>query len=574
MFEYNEAIAVLKEYARDLCIEYISVKQKDYEPKKNEILLGHSIIRVLHKYKNYLNIMSKIHKLDLLDILETHKNKYLIVLTNSVLAPDDISLYNTNIEDIKNLLKDSIKHPVGEHETHAIAFRTYNITVNAQLLFAQQSHNVQAYDHMQANSIAFSIDVLDFDNQNELIERLFLVRELWAIENSGEVNSELIKYKLHYNINSFIDDKSIKDNKDALKEIINSLITKYSSLQYLTNTQLINLYKRLRNHELGANIIVTLMLKIHDEAQIRYSYNRLNESEYELINLFQNFDVLAHQEEKFRFGVVQSYLLRKDKFTEELLELISAQTDIICALALNKNDNLISILNKISGKSSLGNEKIQGTASAVKNKILHGLNTQAQKKYTNLDKFTVHHFTNKYKNLLVNIEHILDFNAYARKFLRENLIERITKDFALANLSNSIDRIRQTSLDKIKIREQLINLNLVDIFIYPSVTNMIPDLDFKDITMDPKVKTYSDYINGAIKKIISKSSSSQLEILYRPLLKSEDLLPLQKFIREEIITEVNNRSSLTKRMSAIISGKGKEYNNLALVKKLFSHKSK
>lgn len=565
MLSYDETIIVLKDYARELNKGFIEAKQQNL--KNYQAHFAFNVILVLHKYKTSLLLLSKIHKLDLLDSIESHKDKYLTAMFSSGFTQNQIDLYKTNILEISNFLKDSIKsnddNSTNEQESNPLRTRMYKITNNIRLLMAQKNHNILANDYVQAFAIAYNIDSLNYDQQEDLLERLLLFKEIWSIESGKEAEVESVKYKFQHEVFSLINN-DLKNSVDVTNQILDLLLTKYITLPSLSDQQIINLYNHLRNHELNCNHIITLLNTLHKEAKMRYSYNRLSESEYELVNLFQNLDSLLFHQGKLKFGIIKAYFLDKENFLKHLVTLLLEQVDNIRAFSLAKDEVLLSIIKRIN--SSFLIEEYNNEDKEAFNKFTKTLSsfleTSIQKKYSNLDKYTFVTLVAKYQNLFIQIDYLLKNDGSSKLFLKEGLIKMITKEFHLPNLSNSVEKIRLVALEKIKIREELISLDLEKIFTEPEINNGVKDLDFKKISMNPEIKNSTEYTQSALKKIITECSASQLHVLYQPSIESTSLAPLQYFIREEIKLEIKKRSSFVKMIIAILTGQKKEYDQL------------
>ncbi len=569
MFNYDETIIVLKNYAFELAQDYIRAKQHEIE--NYDANFAFNIINTLNKYKQNLLLLNKIHRHDLLDSIEAHTDRYLASMINCEFAQKNINQYKLGIAEITNFLKEHNKSieetNVDNHEPDPLRLKMNKITNNIRLLLAQKNHNIAAADRLQACNIVYAIDSIDYNNQEDLIEKLLLVKEIWSIENLNDAQNQSIKYKFQNNIAHFING-DFNNSIGVFNYLINLLSNSYSTLPNLTDQQIINLYNRLRNHELSNEHIVTLIDRIQKEARIRYSYNRLSDSEYELINLFQNLDTLVFHQGKLKFGIIKAYLLHKENFAERLINLLLEQADNIRAFSLNNDEILISILKRINlalttEDSANENEQLIN----LRNILSTCLEINIQKKYSNLDKYTMLTLVRKYTNLFSQIEQLLNNDDSSKLFLREGFIKMITKEFHLHNLSNSVEKIRQSSFEKEKIKEVLMKLHLEEIFINNGVNNEIKDLDFKQISNHSDIKKSDDYIRHILKYIVSISNASQLNILYKPQLSESKSSEFQLYLRQEIKNEIISRTSFSKMIKAIFTGNKKEYDQLCNLKK-------
>ena len=567
---YNEIMLELSDYARELSLGYID--SWGYEEKTREAAFAKRIISTFYKYRSHLALMSKMHRRDLEDCIQTHKNKYLSLFEANNFSKSEIAQYLSEIKEIIFSIK---THAQGENlerkEVDIVSQLVYKITHNAQVLFAEQSHNQLAKDTILASAIVYQIKSLDSDSQNKLLDRLLLIKEIWNIENAEEGEREKIKYKFYQNLASFIDTNFIDNIESAFDQIISFFVIKSSVLEQLTDLQLIHLYDRLKNSEQINKLSPQLLDTIHTESQYRYSYNRLGDSGYELLSRFQNLDALTHQIEGFEFATVELHLLHNTNFLSQYLQLLLKQADNIRAFGLAKNDNLLAIIKKIDTKirhlSVQEQQTIKSALTSFRGKLGNALEGHIQKRFVELDKYTINSLTTKYRLLLENMLHLFEDDALGRKFLREGFVTKLASSFYFPNLSNSVDKIRKMAEDKKEVRAQLLELNLSDIFLHPGVLNKITSLDFKKVALNPEIKSPSDFVHVLVKHIISVCSAFQLEILYKPLLGLEDLTPLQIYLREEVAKEVRQRTSVAKMMYSIVSGGKKEYDRLGRIKK-------
>ncbi len=567
---YSKIMLELSEYAKELSLGYID--SWGHEEKIREAIFSKRIISTFYKYRNHLALMSKMHRQDLEDCLQTHKNKYLNLFEINNVPKSDLAQY---LSDIKEIIY-SIKTPAEEAdfertELDTVSHLVYKITHNAQVLFAEQSHNQLAKDTILASAIVYQIKLLDSDGQNKLLDRLMLVKEIWNIENSGEGAKDSIKYKFYHKLESCIATDSIDNIEVAFEQITSFFIIKSSILEQLSDLQLIHLYDRLKNSEQVNKIILSLLDTVHTESQYRYSYNRLGDSGYDLLSRFQNFDALMHQIEGFEFAVVEAYLLHNSSFLSQFLRLLFKQADNIRAFGLSKNEHLLAVMKKIDTKlhhlSGQEQQTIKSSLTSFRGKLGNALEGHIQKRFVELDKYTINSLTARYRALLENMHHLFEDGALGRKFLREGFVAKLSAAFYFPNLSNSVDKIRKMAEDRKEVRAQLMELNLADIFIHPALLNKITTLDFKKVALNPEIKSASDFVHAVVKNIVSACGAFQLEILYKPLLSREDLTPFQVYLRDEVAKEVHQRTSVAKMIYAIVSGRKREYNCLSHIKK-------
>ncbi len=572
MSDYNDIILELKDFAHSLNMSYINSFAQE-EENKRETQFANNIVQSLHHNKHLFSFLSKLYRKDVADCLRTHGDKYIRGFESVKKSESEIADFRSKIVDILDSLNEEPKEQDLENqELNLIGERLYKILKNAQLLFAEQSHNTQAKDSMQALSIAFDCHTLDFDEQNALSDKLLQIKELWEINSSEAADAQSIKYKFHYDPMSRIKLQEIDDKNSAFEKIVVLLTGKSSTLDAISDEQLIHLYDRLKNLEWTAPSIPLLLNRIHDEAQFRYSYNRLSDSGYDLLNRFQSFDALMHQVDNLEFSIVESYLINNTNFINDSLNILNKHLDNIRGLGLTKDKNLGAIFKRVEAKihhlSGSEQESCKSALTSLRSKLGNPLEANIQKRYMELDKFAKLTLQNRYNDLFEKLDLIIEEKDGHIDYIQELFVKKLTKDFYLPNLSNSIDKLRKMTEYRLEVSRLLSQLHLADIFLGEGLLNKIPSLDFKHVSLDPEIKTANDYVDKLISEIVTKCSSFQLEVLYKPLLSNDIHTEVQVHLKEEIIHQIHQRTSVGKMVFSIVRGKKKEYDQLKnIVKK-------
>tara|TARA_B110000503_G_scaffold143697_1_gene247199 strand:- start:4269 stop:5999 length:1731 start_codon:yes stop_codon:yes gene_type:complete len=560
----------LREFAHDLNMSYIDSLSED--EFKGKIIFAQQIVAFLYKNRKYLTFLSKMHREDLADCLRTHDIKYLKMFDASGIKQDSIEIFKSNIKEIILVLKNiEIDTKLEYAELDVIGKKVYQIIYNTQLLFAEQSHNQQAKNALQAQSIILSFVNLDIDDQQSLLKKMLLVKEVWCIENKKEAGLETIKYQFHKNPQKYLQLQDEKNIDVVFEQIIELLTHKISVLKHLTDEQLIHLYDRLKNYEWNCSFIVQLLDRVHRESQFRYSYNRLTDSGYDLLNRFQSYDAMMHQVEGLEFLIVEVYLINNIDFTNKIMQLLAKHSDNIKALGLHKDIHLIAIFKKIDTKLHHINEQeregYKASFLSLKAGLEHSLDNRVQKRYIELDQYTIHKLKNRYSNLFVNIQKLFEYTEESKQYLQLIFASKIAHDFYLPNLSNSIKKLRKMAVYRLEVQEQFQQLSFIEIFLGEGLLNKITSLDFIKQTLGHDIKTSSDYVRIIIQKIVAMCSVFQLDVLYKSLLHQQNLLELQTFLKDEIVKKVYQSTSITKMVYSIIRGRKKEYDSLRRLKK-------
>jgi hypothetical protein len=569
--DYNNIILEVKDFSHSLSMGYIDSFAQE-EGGKRESMLANNIIQSLYKYKHLFLYLSNLYRKDLEDTLRTHEKQYIENFRHAKKPESEITDFQKKVIDIVEHLNEKAEGQTLENqELKFVGERIHKIVRNAQLLFAEQSNNNQVKISLQACSIAFSCYCLKYNEQNALYEQLLQVKELWEISDANSANPQSIKYKFHYDTMSRLQLIEYDDAISSFEQTVVLLTGQLSTLDTLTDEQIIHLYDRFKNLEWTYQSTPLLLNRLHEEAQFRYSYNRLSDAGYDLLNRFQSFDTLLHQIDNFEFAIIESYLINNSSFTGNTLELLSKRTENIRGLALTKDKNLEAIFKKIDSKihhmSGSQQKNSESKFKSLQSEINQSLEATIQKQYVELDKFTELTLQKRYRSLFKKLDAIIEEKENYVEYIQELFIKKITKDFYLPNLSNSLDKLRKMRGSKLKVSLLLSQLNLADIFLKDCSLNKILSLDFKHATPGSEIKTPIDYVHKLISNIVSMCSAFQLETLYKPLLNKDLKTETQTYLKEEITRQIHERTSIGKMMLSIARGQKKEFDLLESIKK-------
>ena len=498
MSDFDNIILELKDFAHSLNMSYIdSFAQEPGTVHKS--LFAKNIVESLHKNKHLLSLLSKLHKQDLDDCLRTHGDKYIRSFTEAKKPESEVADFQEKIVGIIDSLKNEPQdNSLENQELNLIGERLYKILKNAQVLFAEQSHNTQAKDSLQAIAISYSCYTLNYDEQNILSDKLLQIKELWTIDAIESADVQGAQYKFHQDPLSRIKLQETDDNNSAFEKITILLTGTFSTLNTISDEQLIRLYDRNKNLEWSYPGIVLLLNRIHNEAQFRYSYNRLSDSGYDLLNRFQSFDALTHQIDNLEFSVMESFLINNTNFINDTLLFLTKHADNIRGLALSKDQNLGAIFKRIDAKihhlSGSQQEACKSAFTSLRGKLGNSLEPNIQKRYMDLDNFAKTTLQNRYNDLFEKLDLIVEEKEGYIDYIQELFVKKLTKDFYLPNLSNSIDKLRKMADDRSAASELLSQLHLADIFLREGALNKISSLDFKYVSHDYDIKSAEDYV--------------------------------------------------------------------------------
>ncbi|PCJ24344.1 MAG: hypothetical protein COA94_07425 [Rickettsiales bacterium] len=570
-------LAKLREFARELNAGYI--ESFAYEEQEKESVFANYIVSALCKYKELLPFLNSVYRHDLEDCLKTHAARYVKYCSDNNQSTVDVSKFESDVKKIVQLLekptkgteKDKGKDASAQDlKLNLIRELTCTAVKNAQLLFAEQTQNPEAKASLQAFAIAFSFEHLDADDQNSLFSKLLLTKEIWCIDSPEEASKNGIKYNFYHNASALLKLGKKTSADETLMAVIKYLVCESQVLPHLSDEQLISLYDRLKNHEWSSDESFLLLSELHKESRFRYSYNRLSDSGYDLLNRFQGYDAMAHQIENLEFSIVETYLITRRVFFSKLLKLLIKHADNIRGFNLNKNEDLLSVLKKmdiwVRDKPEKEKQNYLVMLSGFNKKLKDSGGVRVQKRYTTLDKFTVRALHERYKTLFANIGHLLEHDELGMEFLNKIFLQKLTKEFYLPNLANSVKKLRQMDEYQKEVKAQLLELNLIDIFQSKGVINEIHSLNFSKVAMNSSIKLPSDYIGLLTQQIVAMCTPSQLEALYSPLATQDNLSNAQLYLKSEIKQEIHRGVSIKKMIYSIIRGKKKEYDHLKNLK--------
>ena len=543
---------------------------------ERELFCAKAIVMALNNSDDILSLLSKPHRQDLMDSLTTHGKRYLKRYSKYPELKDEALIFQNSLDGAVKKISTADKNKIALQnlEIDLLSEQLYKILQKIQLFFSSQSQNKNSLEFIHALSIVYKIGSISLQEQIILTNLLIFAKELWYTEykiaNFKEVNILSRFYLAPTQI--------LQINADDLdaEAIFNVIIQKLTStensvLTHLPDEHILSLYDRLKNHEESVTVF-ELLKKIHKEAWFRYSYNKLDDTKYQLLSRFQNFDAISHQIENLSFNVLEAYLFKKPNFTKEILVSIAKHSHNIKALSINKNKNLIKTLNHIDKKlknQSKGADGSVAMLSNVKISLNKPLPSKVKKHYSELDKFHNTTLQKKYSDLFLNIVSIFEDRESSKEFLQNILTYRLASDYHLPRLSNSINKLRSQALDRKKVVYLLSELNFLTIF-SPGNFNNITSFDFRKSEKIIALISPVEYVKSLIDSICLNINAFQLETLYKSVAYNIKLTTAQVLLIDSIKIQIKQRMTVSKLLYSIVSGKKKEYNKLKLLKKIYA----
>jgi hypothetical protein len=571
--EYKQAFNSLKGCLLELDAKYTLFQQ---EPGHTQnALFALSIVKCLLKYRDILAFVNPIIKEDLADSIGTHHFKYVDILSENNLTQEASDLVKNSLELLELMRQIKNYKDIDESvqaEIQIIKNVTTNIAQKCRALFSEQSHNQEAIDKLQAAAIAFNMKNLPIATQLHIYDKLLLIKELWQFEKNKNNNiNDNFRRSLHIHLEDILKQFDTTEPELALKQFVHFLVESKEVLAEIPNSSLVRLYDRIKNIDPLGDMFEYLLHGLHHEAQFRYNYNRLSDSGYELLKRFQSYDAILHQIELSEFVIIESFLVKNSSFIQEILVTIAKHLDNIKVAGFIKmpelNDTLNRIKTAVSGLPSSNAAPLTTILDSIKSKFSTPLEQNILKRYNELDKFCLSAIKAKYVKLFKEILSLLDNNLEDNSFIEKVVVFKLAQDYHIPNLSNSISKLRQVAKDRTYIANSLKAIDFVALF-DPANINKIDSLNFKVEIGKLEVKNTEEYINCVINLIARKSSASQLEELYRPMI-GGNLSKVELLLKQAISKQIRQRTTLSKRLFSILTGKKDELIKLENIKKTF-----
>jgi hypothetical protein len=544
---------------------------------KKELSCAKTILIALNSSNDILALLSTMHRQDLSDTIITHGKRYLEEYKKYPELEDETLIFQNSLDEFVKKISviDKNKFIPETSEINILSENFYTILKKIQIFFSNQSQNKNSLEFIHALSIVYKIGDRPFQEHIVLTELLLLIKELWNIEYvANKFKEAIIVNRFYLNPIQLLQiDEDDLDIEKIFSLTIDKLTSKENSvLLHLEDEKILSLYDRLKNYEGYKITIFSLLEKIHEEAQFRYSYHRLSDTGYQLLSRFQSFDAMKHQIENLEFSILEAYLFKKSNFTKEILVNIAKHSHNIKALCLNKNENFLKIISHIGKKLNNQSEGKDGSLAmlySLKNGLNNLLPSYVKKRYSELDKFHNIALQKRYSNVFMNIISIFEDTDNSNKFLQNILTYRLASDYYLPHLSNSIDKLRTQAIERKKVISLLSDLDFIIIF-SPGNFNHLDSFNFIKNDKIVELKTPIEYVKSLIDNMCININAFQLYTLYRAVSCLPKLTPSQIMLIDSIKTQIKQRMTIRKLLYSMFSGKKKEYDKLKILKKIFA----
>jgi hypothetical protein len=301
----------------------------------------------------------------------------------------------------------------------------------------------------------------------------------------------------HTNLKDTINQLNLKhcNSEEILSKLVELLIDQYKVLNILTDHELATLYDRLKNLEFSKesdsfhNTIEYILQKIYTESQLRYNYNNIRNSSYELIKRFEDFDAAIYQIETSEFFIVEAFLVSPHtSYINEVYNFCIKHTDTIKVIFHNDLTYIQNIITRLRKYvQNTNNQEMLSKLNALNAKITNKTFHETKNRYSSLDNFAKHILHIRYSKLFEDIDTLWpQENNEAQnnqqmlqyKFLQRVVTDKIAKDYPISISYNSLDKMRNAIKDRQIIADSLQQINFSKL-LHNNHKNNITHLHFK-----------------------------------------------------------------------------------------------
>jgi hypothetical protein len=543
-------------------------------------LRSFGIIRLLINNKYLLDYLDPDSQKKLLSAIESYGNKFVEILKQQKYQIDEIVIFTNSLEQIVDYLKNYDYLQIEKHQLPSSEIVTNLAREFIQYccaLITEEPDNLDIISNLQATAIIVNIDGLSIEQQKLLLNKLLSIRELWLIDATTELKEESIILLFHNNILSILKEEKLDDTKlenchsIIFERIIVFLLDDHNILMELTNNKLISLYNRLQNLCTNSQAINHILIKIHDESKFRNNYNKLKNSGYDLLKLFENYTIIIYQIENSEFVIVEKFLLNKKGFMHEILINITRHIDFIRMLNIREHHDLNYILDHIRielTKNFQSGHTIALMISSIESKFSSDLEDNIINRYFSLDNFTKNALRTRYQSLFRNIISLLEKDQNYTKFVQQAIISKIASDYKINIKIASAKMLRSIEAERLEVIKKLSEINFVEIF-RGQYLNKTTSLNFRKYMRTITITTPLGFVIIIIKLLLTNFTTEQFKVLL-PWVINGNKTTMQRSVRHELVTQVKKRTTISKMIYYLLTGRKKELDNLNFIKKSLS----
>lgn len=532
-----------------------------------------SIIKILQQNSDLLDYLSSNSQKNLRSILEHYGSLSIELLKQQKYQIEEITNFATSLKQLLDYLANSSNshHKEDNQALKTVMDLAENFVQHCCLLITEDSKNQDVINNLQATVIVVNLDNLSTEQQNLLLDQLLLIKELWQIDSTIDIKKDSVPLLFHTNILLILKEENSVCYKYIFEKIINFLINDHNVLMELTNAKLICLYNRLKDLCIKSKIINHILIRIHEESRFRKSFNKFNNSGYDLLELFENYNTMIHQIENTEFAIVERFVLQRNTFMHEVLINITKHINAIRMLNITEDPDLNYILGYIRKKLTQNIQSghtISLMISSIESKFSSKLETKIIKRYISLDSFTKNALKTRYQLLFSNISSLLKKELNYAELIQQVITCKIAAYYKINSQVTSTKMLRLIEQERITVIKQLHEINFVEIF-SDKYLNKTFSLNFKKYVRRTNITTPSGYVTVIIRILLITFSVEQLQLLSQFLMNG-NLTTIQAIVHQELVMQVKKRTTINKIIYYIFTRKKNELTILNSIKKFLN----
>ncbi|MCC8398648.1 MAG: hypothetical protein LN569_05120 [Rickettsia endosymbiont of Labidopullus appendiculatus] len=529
-----------------------------------------SIIRILQQNSDLLNYLSSNSQKNLHSILKQHGSLSIELLKQQKYQMEEITNLAASLKQLLDYLENSSNshHEENNQTLKVVMDLAENFVQHCCLLITADIKNQDVINNLQATAIVVNLDNLSTEQQNLLLDQLLLIKELWQIDSTLDIKKESVPLLFHANILLILKEENSVDYKYIFEKIINFLINDHNVLMELTNAKLICLYNRIKDLCVKSKIINHILIRIHEESKFRKSFNKFNNSGYDLLELFGNYNTMIHQIENTEFAIVERFILQRNTFMHEVLINITKHINAIRIFNITEDPDLNYILGYIRKRLTQNIQSghtISLMISSIESKFSSKLETKIIKRYISLDSFTKNALKTRYQLLFNNISSLLKKDISYVEFVQQVITCKIAVDYKINIHVASTKMLRLIEQERVTVIKQLHEINFVEIF-SDKYLNKTFSLNFRKYVRRINITTPSGYVTVIIRILLTNFSVEQLQLLSQFLING-NLTTIQAIVQQELVMQVKKRTTISKIIYYVFTRRKNELTILNSIKR-------
>lgn len=543
-----------------------------YPSHLKRAILTFSIIKILQHHKELLDSVSLNNQNNLLAALKNYGQQALKIFKQQQLGSEETSNFTSLLEQLVSHLQILSMNNKLDDITQSFSMENAlaeNFVEHCCGLIAEDNKYQDSVNNLQMTAIIVNVDNLILEQKHLILKQLLLIKELWQIDSiETPKGNKLLLF--HAKIFSILKVENSANHQNIFAKIANVLINDCNILVELSNIELIYLYNKLKDLCTNCKTTHHILITIYNESIFRNSCHKFNHSSYELLKLFEDYNVIIQKINNSEFAIVEKFMLRKKSFLHEILIHITKHIDLIIILNMTEDSNLNYILTQIRTeltKNIHSGSTLSIMISAIESKFPANFNHQIVKRYTSLDNFAKHSLKIRYQLLFNNIASLLKNEPNLFEFVQQIIIHKIAIDYRINCRVESVEILRRIEQQRLEVIDQLSEINFMQIFNEHSL-NKISSFNFRKRGKTMNETTPSAYVKAIIRTICSIATAEQLLILLQ-LLVNSNFSKIQNIVEQELSVQMTKRTTIARILYYIFTGKKNELTLLKKIKQSF-----